>query len=227
MTTNPNSPNSVDFYFDPICPWAWITSRWIVETQKSFQPQYQLQVNWRFISLKIINEDSYSTNQTLLAHIQVHDLGLRLLRFAAYLLESNGNDTVGDFYTFCGAALHNNSRRDELLIESNLMTFVDEYIKTQSISLDTLSIHDILLSDHFDKSIKISSLEAFAKSGRDVGTPILSFGGDSDSTFFGPVLNKIPRGEEAIRLFKLIRELATFDGFSELKRSLRGERSFD
>src|SRR5580693_7468951 len=97
----------VDFFFDPICPWAWITSRWVEEVRT----QRNLDVAWRFIALRIVNEDREMDP----AHREGHNMGLRLLRVAAALREKVGPEAVGPYYGAVGGGIHVDRRRDAFL----------------------------------------------------------------------------------------------------------------
>jgi len=92
----------VEFFFDPVCPWAWITSRWIEEVRH----QRPLDVTWRFIALRIINEHRDYDHDFPPSHLERHTLGLRLLRVAAALRAAAGPDAVGPYYAAVGGVLH-------------------------------------------------------------------------------------------------------------------------
>ena len=101
--------SDVDFFFDPICPWAWITSRWAVEVAGL----RQLEVDWRFISLRIVNEHRDYETEFPAGYPEIHGLGLRLLRVAAAAREEGGNAAVGALYSEFGRIIHSEHRRPE------------------------------------------------------------------------------------------------------------------
>jgi protein-disulfide isomerase-like protein with CxxC motif len=191
----------VEFFFDPVCPWAWITSRWVEEVRR----QRSLDVRWRFIGLRIINEHRDYDRDFRPGHLEIHTLGLRLLRVAAALPESS----VGDFYTAVGAAIHVDGNRafaiDAVLTELGH----DPALATKA---DDTSMDDV---------IRASGDEALARTGRDVGTPIITIAPPDGPSFFGPVISRVPRGAEALALWDSLVMLGRFPGFAELKRSLR------
>ena len=96
----------IEFFFDPVCPFAWLTSRWAVEVSE----RTDLRIDWRFISLRVLNEE----RETFERHRQAHLAGLHLLRVADAVRSEHGNDGVGAYYTALGTELHTQGRRDEL-----------------------------------------------------------------------------------------------------------------
>src|SRR4028119_2498156 len=92
----------VDFFWDPMCPWAWITSRWMVEVQE----QRSMDVDWRFISLRVVNDAKDYDKDFPPRYPEVHGLGLKLLRVAAAVREQHGRDRLGALYTALGNRPH-------------------------------------------------------------------------------------------------------------------------
>lgn len=209
----------LEFFFDPVCPWAWITSRWVVEVQQ----QRHYTVEWRFISLKMINEhrdaDAYTTGHRL-----SHMAGLSTHRVCDEVRLQHGNDAVGALYTALGNALHLEQRRPELNDEP--VAFMAEMLATAGLPTD-LAAH--ALDDSHDAYVREDTEAAFARTGRDVGTPIITFhpGAPTEGSFFGPVISEIPRGEAALKLWDAIETIATTTGMAELKRSIRTAPRFD
>lgn len=211
----------LDFFFDPVCPWAWITSRWVVEVQT----QRGYRVRWRFISLRILNADQEADWYTA-DYRRGHAAGHEALRVAAAIEHELGNAVVGDFYTSLGAIVHTGGRRDD---------FRDH---TRDVVLEALAAAGIdaafaerMPDESLDEEIAESTELALSRTGRDVGTPILTFNpdaaaGEPTGSFFGPVIARIPRGGEALRLWDAVETLATTSGLAELKRTVRERPDF-
>ncbi len=209
----------LEFFFDPVCPWAWITSRWVTEAQ--FLRDYE--VNWRFISLAVINEDlvaDWYTPEYRAGHI----VGLQCLRVADAVRLDDGNDAVARLYTALGTAFHPAKRRREFHQDPvEFMTWALEEAKCDPL----LAPH--LLDESHDQYIRAETALAFERTGKDVGTPILTFkpGQDNEASLFGPIISKIPRGQDALQLWDAIELLATSSGVAEFKRSNRARPVFD
>jgi len=211
--------SDLEFFFDPVCPWAWITSRWVTEVQS----QRSYDVRWRFISLKILNQENsadWYTDQYKRWHLMGHEA----LRVAAHIDAALGNDAVAALYTAIGTEGHNKDRREDFAASTE--AFVSECLKIAG--LDT-SFVERAFDETLDARIQADTDEALARTGRDVGTPILTFapGSAREGSFFGPVIARIPRGDEALRLWDAIEVVATTPGVAELKRSLRSTPVFD
>ncbi len=207
-------PIDVEFFLDPVCPWCWITSRWVTNVQA----ERDYEVAWRFISLELLNKEKERTPQ----HQATHQGGLRALRVADQLRIDHGNDAVAAFYTVLGNKIHVARRRDELLDDTLLVETLDELG------------HDAALIEHahdegHDTHLQSETDLALSRTGPDVGTPILTFApgqGDREGSFFGPVISKAPVGADAVRLWEAVETLAT-SGVAELKRSLRARPEFE
>jgi hypothetical protein len=208
----------LEFFFDPICPWAWITSRWVDEVQK----QRSYDVTWRFISLRMINEDIGYTESTEV-HRQSHFVGTQIMRAAALARAEDGNEAVGKLYTAVGTALHNNKQHDEMM--NNPTFFLVDALSRANLNVDWAKGAD---NEEFDAVIREETDLAFARTGKGVGTPILTFkpGQASEGSFFGPVISEIPRGDAALKLWDAIELIATSTGMAELKRSIRSAPNF-
>ena len=209
----------LEFFFDPVCPWAWITSRWVVEVQQ----QRHYTVHWRFISLKMINEardqESYDDG-----YRAVHMAGLYTHRVCDEVRMQHGNDAVGALYTAIGTAFHPDGRRPEITDEP--VAFIAEMLSVAGLP-NELAAH--AFDESHDAYVREDTETALARTGRDVGTPIITFHPDTDNeaSFFGPVIASIPRGAAATKLWDAIESIATTSGMAELKRSLRSRPRFD
>jgi len=204
----------LDFFFDPVCPWAWITSRWVVDVSE----QRDYEVDWRFISLWILNENNHQEWYTP-QYRAGHYFGQQGLRIAdAIRLGEDDAAAVGRWYTAVGTALHTNAQRAEARADTlawyrGLLAacgFDEAYV-------------DAADDESHDAYIRADTEVALSRTGKDVGTPILTFhpGADNEASFFGPVISKAPRGAEAIELWDAVEKLATMSGMAELKRSNR------
>lgn len=203
----------VEFFWDPMCPWAWLTSRWVTEVVA----QRDLTVDWRFISLRLLNAHRDYEKEFPEGYIAGHGSGLKLLRVAAAIRAAEGPARMGELYTQFGGDVHVRHRRHDIV--DHYEDGFPDYLRSVGIEEHYIGAAndekwDVVLTDEKD--------EALARTGKDVGTPIISFTRDGVTTsFFGPVISRVPRGAEALRLWDAVWELATFPGFSELKRSLR------
>lgn len=212
----------VEFYFDPICPFAWVTSRWVVDVAE----QRGLSVDWRFICLAIVNEDTdYSVFPP--AYPVLHGLGRSLLRVAAAARESGGNEAVHRFYTAAGQPLHLGGVSVEVFNGGELPDDLVAGILAGA-GLDP-GLAVAAADERYDTVLRRETDTALGRTGRDVGTPILTFdpGRATEASLFGPVISRAPKGAEALELWDAVLTLARTPGFAELKRSLRDELVFD
>lgn len=210
----------LDFFLDPVCPWAWITSRWVEEVRGL----RNYDVQWRFISLKFLNEDKMDYSKMPAGYAAVHLAGTQGLRVCARARAEQGNDAVGRVYSALGTSLHNRAERDAFTADTqghvaallNAAGLPDGWAE---------SVDD----DSFDALIRAETELALERTGKDVGTPILTFrpGAADEASFFGPVIARIPRGDDALKLWDAVETVATTSGMAELKRSLRSRPSFD
>lgn len=209
----------LEFFFDTVCPWAWITSRWVTEVQA----QRTYEVDWRFISLAMINEhrsDDWYTPEYRAGHMA----GLHAHRVCDEVRLQEGNGAVGALYTEIGTAIHKERRRPEIVAGPE--AFFSEMLGRAG--LPTAYAAHVFDESH-DDAIRACTDEALERTGRDVGTPILTFhpGTDREGSYFGPVISTIPRGAEATALWDAIEVLATNGLVAELKRSRRAKPVFD
>lgn len=210
----------LDFFFDPVCPWAWITSRWVCEVQSL----RDYDVQWRFISLRFLNEEKMDYSKMPDGYKEVHAAGTQGLRVAARARHERGNDAVSAVYTALGSSLHNRQERESFV--GDPVAHVAGLLAGVNLPQEwATSVSD----ESFDAEIRAETELALERTGKDVGTPILTFrpGAADEGSFFGPVISSIPRGEDAVRLWDAVETLATTSGMAELKRSLRARPSFD
>lgn len=208
----------VELFFDPICPWAWITSRWVVEVARL----RDLDVRWRFICLSLVNKDKDYATEFPPGYPVFHGRGQEALRIAAAVRAAHGDEGVGSWYTAIGTTIHIDRDRDELF---------DDPMPVWNAALDSAGLPRALAAEANDTShdilLQAETDEALSRTGKDVGTPIITFGDPAlGHSFFGPVISKAPKGDEALALWDAIAALAAHDGFAELKRSIRQRPDF-
>jgi hypothetical protein len=210
---------SVEFFFDPICPWAWITSRFTVEVAS----QRDLDVRWRLICLRIVNEQRDYDAEFPPKYVNAHTGGMRALRVAAALHHEEGNDAVGRFYTELGVRWHDGGRGREVR-EGDFSSIADAVAAAGFAP----SLAEEVDDEAMDAFLRSETETALGRTGADVGTPIITFSpGEADeASIFGPVIARIPRGEEAARVWDAMELLTRTPGFAELKRSQRATPAF-
>jgi 2-hydroxychromene-2-carboxylate isomerase len=201
------------FYFDPVCPFAWMTSKWV----RSVAAQRDYAVEWRFISLRLLNASVDYAAQFPPDYEAGHTDGLRLLRVAARARAEHGPAAVGPLYEALGARIFEvdqppgSGRRGTrdlagpALAEAGLPAALAEALDDEG----------------WDAVLQAETDEALALTGKDVGTPILHFRPPGGAAFFGPVISRLPSDDDAVALWDHVVALAQFPGFAELKRSLR------
>ena len=204
------------FYFDPVCPFAWMTSKWV----RMVAEQRDYQVDWRFISLRIINAHIDYDAHFPPEYEAGHTAGLRLLRVAARTRAEHGREAVGPLYEAIGTRIFDTSREVDPLsgADQGARSVLEPLLRTAGLPVE---LADALDDTSFDDEIRAETEEALALTGRDVGTPILHFQPPEGTAFFGPVISRLPSSQDAGRLWDHVVGLAEFGGFAELKRSLR------
>lgn len=200
------STESVDFWFDPLCPWAWMTSRWMLEVERV----RDVRTSFHIMSLFVLNEDKDIPED----YREMLSTAMEPLRVCQAAAEQAGPDVLRDLYTAMGTRRHNEGR------EFGRALYV-EALREAGLSTD---LADAAESTEFDEAIRASHAAGIGLVGQEVGTPVIAIGGIA---FFGPVLSPAPRGEQAGRVFDGARLLAGYDGFFELKRTRTREPIFD
>jgi 2-hydroxychromene-2-carboxylate isomerase len=189
----------VDFWFDPICPWAWITSRWLLEVI----PMRALDVQWHVMSLAVLNEGRDYLAEDYKKRLEAAWGPVRVVIAAR---QRFGEDAVLPLYTALGNQFHlQKAEINRATIEAAL----------QQANLPT-DLADAMTSTELDDELRASHKDGIERVGMEVGTPIISVAG---SSFFGPVVTPMPRGEAAAKLWDGVLLVAGTDGFFELKRT--------
>jgi 2-hydroxychromene-2-carboxylate isomerase len=207
----------IDFYFDPVCPFAWMTSKWV----RQVQAQREYAVDWRFISLRLLNSHIDYDAHFPPEYEAGHTAGLRLLRVAARARAEHGREAVAALYAALGARIFDNEPvPDDARDHGHRGTreFVEPVLAELGLPA---ALADALDDDSLDAVIRAETDEALALTGKDVGTPILHFVPPAGVAFFGPVISRLPTDDEAVELWDHVIALARFPGFAEMKRSLR------
>jgi protein-disulfide isomerase-like protein with CxxC motif len=197
----------VDFWFDPVCPWAWIASRWMHEVEK-VRP---VTTNWHVMSLSVLNEGREGIPER---YQELLRTGWGPVRVCIAAEQAYGPQVLGKLYTALGTAFHQDKApRERATYEAAL----------GEAGLPT-ELADAAESSEYDEAVRASHKEGIERVGYDVGTPVISVNGLS---VFGPVMSPIPRGEAAARLWDGVLLIAGTDGFFELKRSRTRDPIFD
>lgn len=207
----------IHFYFDPVCPFCWMTSKWV----RTVQAQRGYAVDWRFISLRLVNATVDYDAQFPPEYEAGHTAGLRLLRVAARARAEHGRDAVALLYTALGSYIFDREPVPDTAADHGhrgTREFVEPILAEVDLPSD---LADALDDDRRDEEIRAETDEALALTGKDVGTPILHFEPPAGVAFFGPVISRLPDEEQALELWDHVIGLARFPGFAELKRSLR------
>jgi 2-hydroxychromene-2-carboxylate isomerase len=196
----------VDFWFDPICPWAWIASRWMHEVQK-VRP---VTTRWHVMSLSVLNEGRELPEQ----YQELMRTGWGPVRICIAAEQQHGPEVLGPLYTALGTRFHlEKAPRERATYEAALAE--------AGLPAELAAAAD---STEYDEPLRASHKEGIERVGYDVGTPVISVNGLS---VFGPVVSPIPRGEAAARLWDGVLLIAGTDGFFELKRSRTRDPIFD
>jgi 2-hydroxychromene-2-carboxylate isomerase len=197
---------AVDFWFDPSCPWAWMTSRWVDEVT----PARNLDVTWHIMSLAVLNEN----NDVDESYRAFFPRALRYTRLVAAVQQLHGQQFVKPLYDALGTQIHPGKSKD-------VDTVVATALAEVGLPADLARYAD---SDEFDGPMRESHFDGINRVGQDVGTPVIAIG---DVAFFGPVISPAPKGEQALSLWDGIVAVAAYGGFFELKRSRTRDPQFD
>ena len=190
--------DTVKFWFDPSCPWAWMTSRWVDEVAS----QRDLDVTWNVMSLAVLNEDNDVSEE----YAAFFPRALRYTRLVQAAQELHGQATVKALYDALGTRIHPGGS-----------TNPDEVIPAALAEVGLpASFAAWADSDHYDPEMRASHFDGMNRVGQDVGTPVIAV---NDVAFFGPVISPVPRGDAATKRWDGVVAVAAYPGFFEMKRT--------
>lgn len=215
-TVPPQSDPSYDieFFWDPVCPFAWITSRWVVKVAE----QTGYRVDWRFISLRLLNKHKDYANEFPPEYEFGHTAGLRMLRVAAAVRNELGREPLGALITAYGETYWDKPKGSGM---RDRFGTTDHVVEVLTAARLPTGFAEALDDTSWDVILDAETELALSRTGHDVGTPIISFRPPDGLSFFGPVISRVPSDDEAVPLWDAVTTLAAFPGFAELKRSMR------
>ncbi|MFF5792309.1 DsbA family protein [Paeniglutamicibacter sp. NPDC012692] len=197
----------VDFWFDPVCPFAWATSRWIGEVESV----RNISVDWHVMSLSVLNENRENLSEDYRT-MMAHSWGpVRVITAAA---AAHGEQVIKPLYDAMGTEIHVRGTKDLNVVIAKALAEVG--LPAELASAAT--------TDDYDGALRASHADGINRVGQDVGTPIVAVNG---MAFFGPVITSIPRGTEAGRMWDAAVTLAGFPHFFEIKRTRTERPRFD
>ncbi|ANW20199.1 mycothiol-dependent nitroreductase Rv2466c family protein [Streptomyces clavuligerus] len=203
MSENGKTP--VDFWFDPLCPWAWMTSRWVLEVEKV----RDIEVRWHVMSLAVLNEERLDELPEEYRELLKGAWGP--VRVAIAAEQEHGGEALGRLYTALGTRFHNRG-------EGNTREALAGALADAGLPAELIDHAD---RDTYDTELRASHQEGIDKVGQEVGTPVIAVPGPDGEqiAFFGPVVTPAPQGEAAAKLWDGTLLVASIPGFYEIKRT--------
>jgi len=204
--------NEAKIWVDPMCPWAWMTSRWLVEAAR----HRDIDITWGVMSLSVLNDGRDLPEQ----YVDLMKRAWGPVRVLIAARETAGQQIVGPLYEALGIRIHNEARGEDL------ETVMAEALAAVGLPAELI---EAASSTQYDDALRASHAEGIDLVGSDVGTPVLGLPGPNGETvgYFGPVVTPIPRGDDAVRLWDAMVNLASVPGVYEVKRSRTSSPSFD
>jgi len=199
-------------WVDPMCPWAWMTSRWLVEATQ----HRDIDITWGVMSLSVLNDGRELPEK----YVELMKRAWGPVRVLIAARETAGQQIVGPLYEALGMRIHNEGRGEDL------ETVMAEALAAVGLPAELI---EAATSTQYDDALRASHAAGINLVGSDVGTPVLGLPGANGETvgYFGPVVTPIPRGDDAVRLWDAMVNLASVPGVYEVKRSRTASPSFD
>lgn len=209
-----NGKTPADFWFDPLCPWAWMTSRWMLEVEKV----RDVEVRWHVMSLAVLNENRLDELPDEYRDM-LETKAWGPVRVVVAAQQKHGDDIGGPLYTALGTRFHNQG-------EGPTREAIVAALEDVGLPAELAEYAD---SDTYDAELRASHQEGIDKVGQDVGTPVIAVpGSDGEQiAFFGPVVTPAPKGEAAAKLWDGTLLVASIPGFYEIKRTRTQGPIFD
>ena len=206
--TAASAKTPVDFWFDPLCPWAWMTSRWVLEVEKA----RDIEIRWHVMSLAVLNEDRIDELPEEYREM-LATKAWKPIRVVTAAWQKHGQEVVGPLYTALGTRIHNGG-------EGPSVEAIAAALDDVGLPADLIEYAD-QTDFEFDAQLRASHKEGIEKVGQEVGTPVIAVPGPDgeEIAFFGPVVTPAPQGDEALRLWDGTLAVASVPGFYEIKRT--------
>lgn len=204
--------STVEQWFDPMDPWSWVVSRWLLEVEQV----RTIDLTFRVMSVSVVNADRDIPTHYLDdpdAYLERMRAAWGPVRVATAAADQIGEKVLRELYTALGTRIHEQGNK-------NFPEMIGQALA--EVGLDA-ELAEFATSDAYDDQVRASTRAAMDAVGIEIGTPILRING---AAFFGPVVSKIERGEDAGRLFDALATLASFPHVSELKRARIAEPDF-